>query len=265
MSSTRSFILVWSIGTILLYSAARFAYADDLLSRISGLAAFPVILLFLFAYTKTWLLGNYGTSTERRGEIARTAANILSKAILFIVISEMIIIGKLVLVIVFPIPEETIGNIPQDTELQTKPLVPEYWKTYRNDRYGFELRYPEDLLSSVQTGDDTFIYCNGTTTPDGCDGTFYQLSIAVLKETFDTSRFNTYFDTPVRVYQIGRKQFYTGMQDVFSYSGWAAYTTIGDTTISIHFSGNGFVENPAAITPGELTVMMDVLKTLREI
>ncbi len=264
-SPKRFFILVWCIGIILLYTAARFIYAEDFLSHASGLAASPVILLFLFSYTKEWLTQIYGSSPDATGTSARLAIKALSKAIIFLAICELIIIGKLLLVVFYPAPiSKTENQAPADTSTEPIDLTAN-WTTYTNKPYGFELRYPPDLESSRSTGNETFEYCNGTTTEQGCDGILYRLAITVLNERFDTSRFDTYFDTPVRRYEVHRREFYTGMQNMYDYNGFAAYTMIGNITIGIHFSGNGFIENSDSLTPAELQKIIAILSTLREI
>lgn len=59
------------------------------------------------------------------------------------------------------------------------PEIPEDWKTYRNEEYGFEFRYPEDWLFEVSPGGNDIHLSNfqSSSKPFFCDTGFIGLEI----------------------------------------------------------------------------------------
>src|SRR3989344_1845813 len=152
------------------------------------------------------------------------------------------------------------------------------WKTYRNEEYGFEFKYPKHFKATENPNFSSFNYCNGTLKqlgelgPEGitqiCEGKEYSFGTQVYPQKFDQAK-PVYADeihvAPTKTV-INGKEFYIYGHTVYTFVGWSVQTPVGESTLVISFSGNGYVWNPPnveKISSGELSELKNILSTFK--
>ncbi|MBI2633827.1 MAG: hypothetical protein HYW80_00775, partial [Parcubacteria group bacterium] len=147
-------------------------------------------------------------------------------------------------------------------------------------------KYPPNLQETKEGFIDeayltTVTYCEGKNEntpaiapegiPERCDGTEYRIDVRVYKESLDPKTVTKYYDANPYPYEIKKiaingKDFYIGLQAVYTYSGWYVHTAVQENTLELAFSGNGYVKpatSDTTISQEELEKIIPILASLR--
>src|SRR3989344_2007321 len=175
-----------------------------------------------------------------------------------------------------PLPEEETDG---STSLTTSQFAD--WKTYRNEEYGFEFKYPPTLQQQKETYHlDGLYYCSGKLKLGGesqmlCDELDYRIGVVVHDKKFSIDEIKKDYDTlqpilpddtsPIKKYSINGKDFYIGRNSVYTFEGWLVHTALQDKILLLSFSGDGYVvpHSNSFLTEGELQKISQILSTFK--
>ena len=170
---------------------------------------------------------------------------------------------------------------PQAKESVQKPDETATWPLYRNEKYGFEFRYPPYLKKHRAGTEDraALYYCNGTVPPGGdelevCQGQNYIIKITVYDEELVLNQLRNHYDVPprlstgpsgIRKYAMNGKTFYIGKTNAYTFAGWLAHTALDDKTLEIAFHGTGYATHYGIteMSDEELEAITKVLHTFQ--